>query len=131
MKRRYYEYKGGAYCLAELERISGISASVIRNRIKNHWPIEAAVDTPMQNDEPEIDPRWQGKDLEIRFMEPIFQVFKEMQPTLGKSYIAHPKNERYKNNKSKMYYTITLESGKPLIVYPSEFEIIAEAANAG
>lgn len=128
MKRVEYLYRGKNYTVAELSKLRGLSMSVIHNRLKSGWSVEKAVETPYDGSSPmAIEERWRGKKLRIVFHRPISEVFQHMQPTLGKEYAAIPCiHATGKSGGCKMNYVITLENGKPLIVYPGEFEIIGE-----
>jgi len=126
MKAILYEYNGDYYTIPQLVNMSNnLKADTIRSRIKEGWDIGLAITVP--NREVELDPKWRGKSLMIIFSEPIPSVFASMQPCLNKTYIAQPATPTHTYERSKPYYIITLENGKPLIVYPNEFQIIAEA----
>lgn len=73
-----------------------------------------------------IDEKWIGKALRIAFNNVIPTLFPEMQPSIGQEYVARPGNNPTQNRK-KDFFIIALESGKPLIVYPDEFEILGVA----
>lgn len=128
MKRVEYAYRGKNYTVAELSKLSGLSMTVIHNRLKSDWTVEKAVETPYDGTPPiAIEKRWQGKKLEIIFRRPVSGVFPHMQPTLEKPYAAIPCiHSTGKSGGCKQNFIITLENGKPLFVYPGEFEIIGE-----
>lgn len=128
MKKVQYCYKGEYYGIAELSRMSGKSPSLIRGRLMRGWSIEDAVDMPEAGTENQVAECWRGKRLCVVFRESLVNVFPAMQPVLGVTYTANPgqKSEKRKSG-YKEYFVIMLENGKPLIVYPGEFEIIGEA----
>ena len=70
-----------------------------------------------------IPEEFRYKDLIIRFDKQL-PVFPEMQPVLRQKYLAVPHAE---GKQGKMFYTIKLKEGKPLIVYPGEFHILGVA----
>ena len=47
--KRIIEYKGRKYYLAELAREFGLSAPSLHYRLKQGWPIEKALTTPLSN----------------------------------------------------------------------------------
>lgn len=126
MKALQYEYNGEYYTISQLAAMSNnLSAETIRTRIKDGWDIDLVLSIP--SGEVDVDPKWKGKTLEIMFTEPVPTVFAKMQPLLNKTYIARPSTRIRTYEKARSYYIITLENGKPLIVYPNEFHILAEA----
>lgn len=126
MRKLYFKYKEQELCLAELEALFGVPREAIRARIKSGWSVEAAAETPITTPSP-IEAKWIGKVLEIKFLRPIPQVFRSMQPNLATTYIAYPHQNPGQRQKAKLFFTIRLENGLPLIVYPEDFHIIGEA----
>lgn len=128
MKRAKYCYNGEYYTVADLSRLTGLSISSLYNRLKSGWNVEDAVETPVEECCTQtLEERWRGKTLSILFHEPIPEVFSEMQPMLEKVYIAIPSiHNGGKEHGGKQHFVITLDNGKPLIVYPGEFEIVGE-----
>lgn len=128
MKKVQYCYKGEYYGIAELSRMSGKSAYLIRERLMRGWSAEDAVDIPETGAESQVAECWRGKVLQIMFHESVHGVVSHMQPALETIYTAIPGvGQTRKRGGSKEYYIIKLTGGRPLIVYPGEFEIIGEA----
>lgn len=123
MAQKYF-YNGTYHSVSSLERLSGISRTTLTDRLQSGWPVELAIMTPPQkNQVNDLPPEmYKEGNIDIVFTEPIPGVFKEMQPTLNKVYAAEPHCPGHKQLKSKLYYIITLDNGKPLIVYPNEFK---------
>lgn len=125
MRAKHYQYKGADYTLTQLAKISPVSGRTIQKRIDAGWSVESAVETPFTITGEELIPQeYRDKVLEIRFSEPIGTVFGSMQPRLDRSYIARPSPPSRNHNKTRLYYVMELEPGRPLIVYPGEFEIV-------
>ena len=118
------EYQGKKMTVAELSRMSGIPAAMIHNRLNYGWSVEAAISAPHKQSGPArmpLLPEFEnGNIVEAVFRVPI-GVYPHMRPKLNKRYIVAA-HATLKN--SSPTYTITLESGKLLIVYPYEFEIV-------
>lgn len=124
MKRKQYYYNGSYYTGAALARLGGLSKDVVYERLKNGWPVEYVVETPSEK-AVMVEEKWLGKTLEVKFLKHIPAVFADMQPTLGKVYVAVPGGHVKKyTGKHKQHFLITLDNGKPLVVYPDEFEVI-------
>ncbi len=124
---RKYNYRGKEYTVKQLSQKSGIYHTVLYSRLKKGWTIEEAVETPAEMLPTNLEERWQGKELDILFKEPIPNVYPWMQPTIDKIYHAVPAEVKAQNSGSKRaryYHIIRLENGGPLIVYPNEFEIL-------
>ena len=120
-----YFYNGEYMTISQLmEHSQGISENQVRARLRNGWNVEAAL-APIL-DENFLDPKWDGKDLIVIFRKHIPDVFSRMQPVLNKPYKAQC-NIPYHKASSKQFFVITLESGRKLIVYPRDFEILGEA----
>lgn len=123
---------GSSYTTDELVALSGKPYSVISSRLRDGWEVEAAVTTPVKSNIITYDAAemYGHGAVQIRFTEHIPGVFQEMQPTLNKIYSAEPYCAASTKQKAKLYYIITLENKKPLIVYPGEFEWLGSAAAA-
>ena len=122
VKEARYLYKGTMKTVAELREISQVSDTTIRQRIADGWSVESAVDTPAHRS---IKKQQDGRRfVNVIFVSTIANVFPKMQPTLGKIYRAefHPTKRS-----SRQFYSIKLENGLPLIVYPGEFIEISTA----
>ena len=124
---KLFEYNGVHYTAAELSELSGIKTAIIRQRINSGWTVKKAVTTPTKKTPPRTAKR--EEKYRVVFTRPVPEVFKEMQPRLNKVYIAvqHEGHSSKKTNRS--FYTITLENGKNLIVYPDEFINLGAAAD--
>lgn len=120
------------YTTSELVEISGLPKSTLATRLRNGWDVATAMNTPVKTklicaSAPE---QYAKGTVEIMFFETIPGVFQEMQPTLNKVYTAKPYCAGSDKLKAKLYYIITLDNGKPLIVYPGEFEWAGNTAAA-
>jgi hypothetical protein len=102
----------------------GVPITAINNRLARGWDIERAITEPAQQKKVEkLPPEFtNGNIVKAIFTHPLSQVFQHMQPRLNKPYIvtAHASTVQM-----AVVYSITLENGKPLIVYPNEFEVIS------
>ena len=126
---RTYNYRGTEYSMAGLVELSGLSEGILYRRIrKEGWSVETAVETPRVHRCQHLEPRWKGKPLIVMFNEPVLSVFSWMQPILHKEYLAKPFDGTLPAGSAKAYYIITLDSGKPLIVYPNEFVVVREVS---
>lgn len=118
------EYKGKMCTLIELSKIHGVPVTAINNRLSRGWDIERAISEPAQQKKlTKLPPEFaDGNIVEAIFMHPIPQVFAHMQPRLNKRYTvtAHTSTVQM-----TIVYTITLENGKQLIVYPNEFTVVS------
>ena len=103
--------------------------TVQKRKMKNGWEIRT--DGKKPNEAKIINafpPELYAKgNVDIYFTEHISGVFAEMQPVLRKIYEAEP-HYRQGKEKAKLYYIIKLDNGKPLIVYPGEFNLVATQA---
>lgn len=127
-----WEWNDTYYTTAELVAISGLPKSTLATRLRNGWDVDTAMATPVKTKlicttAPE---QYAKGTVEVMFFETVPGVFQEMQPTLHKTYHATPYCAGSHKQKAKLYYIITLENGKPLIVYPGEFEITGKTAAA-
>ena len=129
-----WELDGQMYSLEELTNISKcqVPKRVLADRLKNGWDVKIALSTPA---EPLMISRdaanlYASGSIAICFTADIPGVFQELQPELNKIYIAEPHCAGHTKQKAKLYYTITLENGKPLIVYPGEFVQVGNAVAA-
>ena len=121
---RVFEYQGKKVTVAELSRMSGVPAATIHNRLNYGWSIEAAISAPHKQGGsvrmpllPEFE---NGNIVEVVFRQPV-GVYSHMRPKLNKRYIVTAHTSLHNASPT---YTITLENGKLLIVYPDEFEIV-------
>lgn len=115
------EYHGKMCTLNELSMIHGVPVSSINNRLRYGWDIETAISKPVKRAPVAPLPvEFQNENIvEVVFRERI-GVFNHMQPRLNKRYILTAHTSAHMNP----VYTITLENGKILIVYPEEYEIV-------
>lgn len=128
MKKNLYCYKGEKYDLSELSRLGGKSPALIYRRLRHGWSVEDAVDVPAQEEDSAIPKCWKGKSLRVVFREAVKGVYPVMQPRRGAVYIARPGGScGGKACGTRLYFVVMLENGKPLIVYPGEFEILGVA----
>lgn len=121
---RVFEYQGEEVTVAQLSRMSGVPAATIHNRLNYGWSVEAAISTSHKQGDsvrmpllPEFE---DGNIVEVVFRQPV-GVYSHMRPKLNKRYIATAHTSLHNASPT---YTITLENGKLLIVYPDEFEIV-------
>ena len=127
MRKKQYFYNGKNYDISGICQISGKTEAIVRKRLKSGWSIEEIVETPIAETAVAIEECWRGKKLNVVFLQPILNVFAYMQPTLGKPYVALPSLHSTGHcGGCRQYFIVTLENGKPLIVYPREFEIVGE-----
>lgn len=127
MKQKYF-YNGNYHSIASLERLSGISRTTLTDRLRSGWAVELAVTTPAKPCVNDLPPgMYKEGPINVQFAQPIPGVFPWMQPTLKKVYKAEPHCPGRTYQKSKLYYIITLDNKKPLIVYPGEFEWLGKA----
>lgn len=120
------------YTTSELVKISGLPKSALASRLRNGWDVEPAITTPLSKKtigtaSPQL---FAQGNVDVKFLTPVPGVFQEMQPKLNQIYAATPYCTSSQKLKAKLYYIITLDNGKPLIVYPGEFEIIGQTATA-
>lgn len=127
MAAKTHYYNGAPHTVSELAALSGLPQRVIYQRLREGWSIEKIVETPYGESDDKEWERWRNKTLNICFVEPVPVVRPDMQPTLGKVYVASPGVGNRKIKCSKDFFIIALENGKPLVVYPNEFEILGEA----
>lgn len=130
-RRGVYECDGGLVTVAEMAELTGLSETGVRNRLKRGWTAKEIVSKPST--------RSRAKDqlgdsmvepIEIMFERHINGVYASMQPKIGKVYEAYPNKEQYEYHQ-RAFYIIMLDNGKPLIVYPNEFEIAEKAKKGG
>lgn len=121
---KVFEYQGKETTVAELSQMSGVPAAKIHNRLNYGWSVEAAISAPHKQGGsarmpllPEFE---NGNIVEVVFRQPV-GVYSHMRPKLNKRYIATAHTSLHNASPT---YTITLENGKLLIVYPDEFEIV-------
>lgn len=123
-----YYYQGHYYTGTELSQISGLSVRCVYSRLREGWSVEDILKSRQARSSDEVEEKWRGKILEIRFRNYVPSVFAKMQPVLGKSYVATPsRNPKRRKGSYRSFFCITLDNGLPLIVYPNEFEIVGEA----
>lgn len=118
------DYKGKMRTLMELSEIHGVPITAINNRLSRGWDVERAISEPAQQKKlTKLPPEFaDGNIVEAIFTHSIPQVFAHMQPRLNKRYVvtAHASTVQM-----AIVYTITLENGKQLIVYPNEFTVVS------
>jgi len=128
------EYNGEKISVQKLADMIGRSSATVHKRIKDGWTVENIIDEYC-NQKEIVDLRPFGKFLQIVFLEPIYSVFASMQPRLGKAYTAELHCLPDKFGHTRQFAVVNLENGKPLIVYPGEFQILGayqeEAACCG
>lgn len=127
-----WELNGELLTLEELAHRSQLPKRTLAERLKSGWDVDVAVLTPA---EPkmisyEAADLYANGSIDVYFSAFIPGVFQEMQPELNKIYTATPHCAGHAKQKAKLYYTIALDSGKPLIVYPGEFEQCNDTAVA-
>ena len=117
-----YELNGVSYTLQQLSDMHGIPITTINNRIRNGWPIERAISEPRpESKKKKVPPEFEnGGVVEVVFRTPIPSVYTNMQPIIGKKYVMRA----YPTVQAEPIFSIQLENGLPLIVYPGEFEIV-------
>lgn len=122
--RKVIEYQGKETTIAELSQISGVPTVMIHNRLHHGWSVEDAISPPHKQGNivrmPLLSEFENGNIVEAVFRQPI-GVYTHMRPRLNKPYVVTA-HTTLRN--ASPTYTITLENGKILIVYPEEFEIV-------
>lgn len=121
-QRETYTYEGVEYTMSELVRISKLRRETIHLRLKKGMSVEDALKLPPGR-LPRLNPDDIGKQVPIVFEMPVPEVIREMQPILGKEYIATIHGNPSRACLCKVFYMIELENGKKLITYPGEFHI--------
>lgn len=116
-----YKYHGVEYSMTDLTRISHLHRDTILRRLEQGWSLEMALELPAGRGLPNIRSCDIGKKVPIVFTAEL-PVFDEMQPILGKQYIATVCGTKSKSAISRVFYMIELDNGKKLITYPGEFE---------
>lgn len=124
MNKRVYTYKGIEYPITTLAKMSGLSLGNLKRRLDRGWSVEDAVDTPPRSTDAE-GPTILTQPVLIAFPAAIPGVFDHMQPLHSRVYIAYPHFSEGTKATTKIYYIMTLDNGKPLIVYPGEFKVLA------
>ena len=121
-----WNYRGNTYTTDELAKLCGKPRRILADRLANGWEVEAAVSVPVAPKMIMLSAaeHYENGPINIVFTEHISGVFAHMQPVLHKQYTAHPHCASNDKHKAKLYYTIVLDNGKPLIVYPGEFVAI-------
>ena len=123
MAKKKLEYKGELLTLQELSELSGLPAVTIYNRVRKGWSVETAVETPKfitkQPSSGVPEEFENGNIVQAIFTKPLPNVYQHMQPKLFKEYVVEARSCM----RAAPSYFITLDSGKPLIVYPEEFQI--------
>ena len=121
-----YEYQGKLYTLTELTKMSDLCRDTIMKRLRNGWPVEKAIHTPPGREKPEHTAADLGKIVPIVFrsLPPVTQ---DMQPILGKQYMATVCGSARKSSVCRIFYKLKLDNGKVLITYPGEFEMLDKA----
>ena len=121
-QRETYIYEGVEYTLGELSRISNLRRETIQIRLKKGLSVADALRIP-PGKLPRLDPSDIGKQVPVVFITPVPEVKREMQPVLGKEYLATIHGNPKRSCLCRVFYTIELDNGKKLITYPGEFEI--------
>lgn len=122
-----YPFRGEMCSIGIIARKAGVSVRYLKSQLENGIMPEEAVALALEERQRcTIDPKWKGKALEVVFREPLSSVKKDMQPRLNTKYIATPGRPTTGTTSVRPNYLIRLENGKPLIVYPGEFEVIGE-----
>lgn len=116
--KQIYEYQGVEYSISQLSRQFNIRRDILSRRLKSGWSVEKAVNTPTREMMKDFDKELIGKQIPVIFKSSP-PVLPEMQPILGKQYIATVCGTK-ETAHSHIYYIITLENGKKLITYPNE-----------
>lgn len=110
---------------------SGVTVSIFRNRVRIlNWDIERALTTPPSDKE--MKPTYGGNNAEswwtkVYFTEPVNGIFTSMQPKLHKVYdarfvkLTHANRSNANASAKTEFVIITLDNGKPLIVYKGEY----------
>jgi hypothetical protein len=122
--RQYHYYQGEYRTIHQLAKSAMVSEPILRKRLKEGWDLEDAMMLPTGRCGIDVDPALIGKTLKIVFQETIPSVFECMQPKLNTPYLAKLQKGRRSIYKARPYCIIHLERGKPLIVYPEEFQIL-------
>lgn len=132
MSGKIVNYRGQRYTMAKLALHTGVPYDTLRTRLNAGWSAEDAVSHPMpKKEETSIPAELKGKELIVSFAETLPSVYAQMQPLMGKQYVARPCISSHPTSKIRLSYIITLENGKPLIVYPDEFTIIGPYLEGG
>ena len=119
-----WDLNGEQFTLDELVNMSNnIPKRTLAERLNNGWDVEVAIQTPatpkmISQDAADL---YASGSIDVCFTSYIPGVLQQMQPVLNKVYTAEPHCAGRVKQKAKLYYTITLDNGKTLIVYPGEF----------
>lgn len=127
--KELYEYRGISYTMTELVRMSHLHRETILRRLDMGWSIEEILESSETKSVPLINRSDIGKKIPIVFTTEI-PVLPQMQPILGKQYLATICGATNRTNKCRVFYMIELENGKKLITYPGEFQMQIEKQNA-
>lgn len=122
---KVFEYQGKRTTVAELSRMSGVPAATIHNRLNCGWSVDATISVPHKQGvvaRMPLLPEFENENIVEAVFRQAVGVYEHMRPKLNKRYIV---TAHAKMNNASPTYTITLESGKLLIVYPHEFEIVS------
>lgn len=125
-----WELNGTFYTTNQLVEMSEVDKSTLSKRLRDGWDVDTAIHTPVQLHKvcPAAPKLYSQGSIDVVFTEYIPGVFREMQPVLNKVYAAEPHCASSHKHKAKLYYIITLDNGKPLIVYPGEFKQVNASA---
>lgn len=121
--KKLYEYRGREYSLTELVKMSNFCRETIAKRLDMGWTVEEALTTPAGKSMQIHTINDLGKHIPIVFhIRP--PVYRDLQPVLGKQYIAKICGSSRRDASCRFFYTLKLDNGKTLITYPGEFEIL-------
>jgi hypothetical protein len=122
-----YFYEGDYYTLSEIAKKAGVDYDKFRNRIYNGWDIEQAIAGQLE-EQPQLAPEWEGLNLVVRFPNKL-PVDHTKQPSPQKEYVAWLQGSTICTGHTKPFYIVQLNATTPLIVYPTEFEVIRAHQN--
>ena len=119
-------FRGEMRTTKEIAEFSkSISPNTVYHRLKDGWDPERAILPDLADTV--ISKEWEDKDLLVSFPHPLGGIIPSMQPICNKPYIAYHNRPSASKQSLKHFFIIYLENGKPLIVYPHDFQILGEA----
>lgn len=127
MAAKTYLYENDYYTLAEIAKMAGIDYNKFRNRIYEGWDIETAI-TEQLEEKPQLAPEWEGLNLVVQFPNKL-PVDHAKQPNPKQEYVAWLQGSTISTGRAKPFYIVQLNASTPLIVYPTEFEVIRAHQN--
>ncbi len=122
MGAKTYLYENEYCTLAEIAQKANLDFEKFRNRVYEGWDVEAAIADQLE-ETPQLAPEWEGLNLVVRFPK-ILPVNSDKQPKCDQEYVAWIQGTTIRSGKAKRFYIIQLSDSTPLIVYPTEFEVI-------